>query len=128
MHDPAAWLIRAIESGDYSQPQKVEKKRVQKMVEQRQKAKDDLRERFAGEYMTYLSGELEALRTEHEQAYEIFCGEFTQYWDLTCRDLSDDKQEIIRLQFFENFTEENPVLEIFTFWQWVEHKRLEKLD
>lgn len=124
MNDPAAWLIKAIESGDYSLPQKVETKRAQRMAAQKQQAREATRQRLASEYRDYLSGELDALRTEHEEAFEIFCDEFRQFWDLTCRDLTEDKLGIIQLQFFEKFAEQNPNLEILNFWQWVEGRRV----
>jgi hypothetical protein len=125
MKDPAAWLIKAIESGDYSQPQKVETKRAQRIAAQKQQAREATRQRLASDYNAYLSGELDTLRTEHEEAYEVFCEEFTQFWDLACFDLTKDKREMMRLSFFEKFAEENPGLEVLTFWQWVENEKPE---
>lgn len=122
MNDPAGWLIKAIESGAYSLPQKVEKKRAQRITTQNQKAKDAVREKLAGDYRAYLSGELETIRLQHKEAYDVFCEEFAQFWELTCRDLTEDKRGIIQIQFLEKFAEQNPSLEILTFWQWAERK------
>ena len=123
MKDPAAWLIKAIESGDYSLPKKTKTKRMQKIVEQSQKARAPTREQFADEYKAYLSGELEALRTENEQAYEIFCEQFDHFWSLVGRDLPKDHREIMMLNYLEKFAEENPALEVYTFWKWAELER-----
>lgn len=125
MNDPAAWLIKAIESGAYSLPQKIETKRAQRTTAQKQNAKDALRESLASDYQAYLSRELEVLQLRHEEAYRIFCEEFAQFWELTCRDLTEDKRGIIQLQFFEKFAEQSPSLEILTFWQWVENEKPE---
>lgn len=120
MKDPAAWLIRAIESGDYSLPQKTESKRAQKTAAQKQAARDAIREQFAGEYRAYLSGELETLQAENEQAHEAFSQEFAQFWDLACRNLGEEHRGMMRLNFFEKFAGDHPSLEIHTFWQWAE--------
>ena len=123
MKEPAAWLIRAIESGDYSLPQKVESKRVQTTAAQKQAAREAIREQFAGDYRAYLSVQLEALRAEDEQTYEAFSQEFAQFWDLACRNLGEEHRGMMMLNFFEKFAGDNPSLEIHTFWQWAELER-----
>lgn len=120
MKDPAAWLIKAIESGDYAKPQKARGgKRSEKATAPRRKGSDALRERLAEEYAGYLSGELESLQTRHEQAYKVFGEEFAAYWDLACRGVAEDERESVRVHFLEKFAEENPALGILTFGQWV---------
>lgn len=126
MKDPAAWLIKAIENGDYSLPQKAESKRAQKTAEQKQAEKKAIREQFADEYRAYLDGELEALQTENEQVYEAFSQEFAQFWDLACRNLGEEHRAIMQLNFFEKFVGDNPDLEIHAFWEWVEIEKNRK--
>lgn len=120
MKDPAAWLIKAIESGDYSLPLKVESKRVQKTAAQKQAAREAIREQFADDYRAYLSGKLETLQTENEHAYEAFDEEFAHFWDLACRNLGEEHRGTMRLNFFEKFAGDNLSLGIHTFWQWAE--------
>lgn len=119
MKDPAAWMIRAIESGDYSQPPMAESKRIQKAAAQKQAAREAIRERFAGDYRAYLSGQLEVLRAEDERVYEAFSEEFAQFWDLACRNLGEEHRERMQLNFFEKFAEESPNLAILNFWEWL---------
>lgn len=117
---PAAWLIRAIESGDYSLPLEVKVRRAEKVESAEQKAKEELREKFLGAYHKFLSQELEALQENNSQAYEVFCEEFDHYWTAIAGSVSEDQRDLMRLHFFEHFAEEAPQLGIQGFWQWVE--------
>ena len=117
---PAAWLIRAIESGDYSLPSEVKSRRAGKVETEDQKAREELRAKFLGAYHEYLGQELESFRENNSQAYEVFCVEFGHYWTAIAGSVSEDQRDLMRLHFFEHSAEESPQLGILGFWQWAE--------
>jgi hypothetical protein len=73
MKDPAAWLIRAIENGDYSQPSKVEERRQRRPCAKKQKSGSRLEERYRGEYHHRYLRPLQAeLKEKHPEAASIY--------------------------------------------------------
>jgi hypothetical protein len=116
--DPASWIIRAIERGNYSQPSKVEAKRQQKAAVKKQKSREETRKQLMSEYHIYLRQELQDLEANHTEWHEHFFQEFEQYWKLVCRDLSNDKRELMSLHFLEKYAEEHPDVQISLFDQW----------
>jgi hypothetical protein len=77
MKDPVAWLIGAIESGDYSQPPNVEAKRRQEEATHKRKAAEARREQEAAElsplYAAYLHSALNRIESQHASEYGAFC-------------------------------------------------------
>lgn len=120
--DPASWLIRAIERGNYSQPPKVEAKRQQTAAAKKQKSREEVRQRLMSEYHAYLSQELQDLKANHTDWHEFFTQKFEEFWRDVCRNLGEDKRELMSVHFLEKFASEYSDVEIFTFDQWVKEK------
>lgn len=123
--DPASWLIRAIERGNYSQPPKVEAKRQQKAAAKKQKSREETRQRLVGEYREYLRHELQDIKANYPDGYKVFSDQFEDYWKSVCRDLGEDKREMMSIHYLEKFAGDYPEAEISTFEQWAKKEHPE---
>src|SRR5262249_12014979 len=95
MRDPAAWLIKAIESGDYSQPVKAEKKRAEAAARRQLEAKQEREEKYTELYFAeYVAPFRDQLETNNAEAFEVYqqrCERMDRY--------STDRDECERERF-----------------------------
>lgn len=126
MKDPAAWLIRAIENGDYSQPSKVEEHRQKKAVAKKEKERQQLEERYRGEYQHQYLRPLQAeLKENHPEAasiYEKRCAN----WDNFFPDHPPEMRDLWKLSDLEVMAEEFPKFGFLNFWEWVKIRLTEE--
>ncbi len=122
MKEPSAWLIKAIQSGDYSQPQAVETKRQAKEFSEKRKREEQETARLRVEYRKVLEAEFETLKREHKEQYEAFAKSFAREWESTKHlfgDKPDDHKqeaELFRLEWFAGWHRDFPVP---TFDEWL---------
>ena len=123
--DPAAWLIKAIESGRYSQPVKVEEKRWKRTADQSRKGREEAEQKYRGEYMeTYLRpmlAYLEAVNSELFEYYESRCASMDKLYP----ECSEEDLALWKLCELEVVFAEYPDSGFLTFWQWLQESRPE---
>lgn len=119
MKDPTAWLIRAIESGDYSQPPKVAEQQKKKVAEKKQKDRKQIEELYRAEY---LSDYLRPLRAELKEKYPEAASIYEKRclnWDTFFPDHPEELRDIWKLSDLEVIAEEFPKFGFLNFWEWV---------
>jgi hypothetical protein len=119
MKDPAAWLIRAIENGSYTQPPKVEEARQKTARTKAEKRKKEMESQFKTEYIEqYLLPLREALAEKHPDAAEIY-EKRCRNWDEFFPDRPVELRNAWKLSDLEVMTEEYPEFGFLTFWAWM---------
>jgi hypothetical protein len=133
MKEPAAWLIRAIEKGNYSQPSDIEQKRKRAgerertaKTEAEKKAREEHREKFIDRYHDYLRPERDRIERERPDEYKRYADFIAG--NRVLRTISEIHQERTALGFFEDFIEERPELGVLTFWQWDKERNSEAFE
>ena len=119
MKDPAAWLIRAIENGGYTQPPKVEEARKKRSNAKAEKRKQEMEAQYRKEYITgYLRPLQASLAENHPEAaalYEKRC----RNWDEFFPNRPVELRNAWKLSDLEVITEEHPEFGFLTFWAWM---------
>ena len=123
MKDPSAWLIKAIESGDYSQPQAVEKKRKIKAFAEQKKREEEQIERLRVVYAEFLKAELKALKKKDKDQYEAFATSFAKEWERMSKIAGEDKRPMMELHHLEWFAGWHRDFPIITFEEWRERQK-----
>jgi hypothetical protein len=127
MKDPAAWLIRAIEKGDYSQPARLEEKRRARAAESAKKRREEAdakyRPRYLSEYLQPFALHLPKLSPEAFAIYTERCTRMDQY--LT--QLDGAQRERFKLWDLEEMAKDWPELELLGFDAWLEENHPEAL-
>lgn len=126
--DPAAWLIRAIEKGDYSQPVQLEKTRTQRTRQRVESRQQEIERQFRSEYAeSYLIPLSASLPTLHPEAAKLYAHRCAQ-WDLDFPEHAVAVRESWKLADLEVLAEERHDFRILTFWQWLKVKHPEVAD
>jgi len=134
MKDPAAWLIKAIESGNYSQPAKAEEKRAKREAEKKaeenrriEEIRQNHRQRFLPKYLKHVREELARIEREHAEAFEQF-NEFVKEEREKAERMKVSKlrvEEIISFHadwFFNDAYWRKFQIPFTSFWEWDEKK------
>jgi hypothetical protein len=125
--DLAAWLIKAIERGNYSQPRNVSEKREK---EKKQKAEVATRElqnarekhelRFEKEHSNYVWQRVEEIKKSHPEAYSAF--EAATLDERQKAERAFRSTPILAKKVLEgalvSYFREHPQCPILDFWQW----------
>jgi len=123
MKEPSAWLIKAIESGDYSQPPAVEKKRKAKEFAEQRKREEEQTERLRVQYRQFLESELKTLKRKHKDQYEAFAQSFASDWQTQSRMMGEDKRPMMELHHLEWYAGWYRDFPILTFKEWREGQK-----
>lgn len=119
MKDPAAWLIRAIESGDYSQPPKLQAKRTQRAAEKKEQEREareaKYRPLYFAEYLEPFSANLSALNTEAFEVYQKRC----EQMDLNFSHWAQEDRERFKVWDLELMARDWPDLQLIRFDDWL---------
>lgn len=122
MKDPAAWLVRAIESGDYSQPPKVEEARQRKAIAKREKERKEIEERYRADYIRLYLRPLQAeLKDRYPEAASIYARRCVS-WDESFADHPAELRDLWKLSDLEVMAEEFPKFGFLNFWEWVKRE------
>lgn len=125
--EPAAWLIKAIEKGNYSQPRTVAEKRARekkRRADESQRALETARERhqqrFGETYSAYVRQRVEEIKKSHHEAYRTF--EETSAEDHKKTEHILRGRPFLAQKVFEgeavNYFCNHPECPILDFWQW----------
>lgn len=114
----AGFLISAIESGSYTAPAPVERKRKANAIAEQKKQEQAETERLKAEYNTFLKGELESLKKNHKAEYEEFATDFAHFWDIIGNNLKADKRPMVELAHLERYAGQRAGFPVMTFAEW----------
>lgn len=114
----AGFLISAIESGDYTAPAPVEKKRKANVIAEQKKQEQAELENLKVAYSKFLKGELESLKKNHKAEYEEFSTDFGHFWEIIGKNLQEDKRAMVELGHLERYAEQRADFPILTFAEW----------
>jgi hypothetical protein len=119
MKDPASWLIRAIEKGNYTQPPQVEKKRRERANKRTEERRRQIELQYRNEYAgAYLRPLRDSLAESHPEAAEIYA----QHCARLDQDYPERPDELLqewKLSDLETLANERPEFGLLTFWQWL---------
>ena len=119
MNDPAAWLIKAIEKGNYTQPPQVEHKRRQQAAKGAEERRNEIAAQYWGEYVeAYLLPLRATLAELHPGAAEIYAA-MCRNLDELFSDRDQAELESWKLGDLEVLAKERPEFGLLTFWQWL---------
>jgi hypothetical protein len=118
----AGFLISAIESGDYTAPTPVQRKREAKTLEAQRKQAQEQTEKMRAEYFQFLKAELATLKKKHKDQHKAFSDDFAKFWDRIGRNLQADKRDMLEISHLEKFAEEHADFPIWTFDEWRERQ------
>jgi len=119
----AGFLISAIESGEYSTPEPVQKKRKAKEFAEQKKREEEQTARLKAEYAKFLTKELSNLKKKHKDQYEAFAQSFARDWAEQSRFASEDKRQMMELHHLEWFAGWHRDFPIITFEEWRERQK-----
>lgn len=125
MNDPAAWLIRAIEKGNYSQPAPVEKKRSQSAAQKVEARRVEIEQQFRGEYAeSYLVPLRDSLAVLHPVAAQVYAQHCAEM-DRTFTDRPAEELIAWKLADLGMLIEKHAEWGLLTFEQWMQVKHPE---
>lgn len=119
----AGFLITAIESGNYTAPAPVQKKRQAKAFTEQRKREEAKTERLRAEYTNFLKTEFVTLKKKHKDQYQKFAESFAKEWESQSRMVSEDKRPMMELSHLEWFIGWQRDFPIRTFEEWQEQQR-----
>ena len=119
----AGFLISAIESGEYSTPEPVQKKRKAKEFAEQKKQEEEQTAKLRAEYAKFLTKELSNLKKKHKDQYEAFAQSFARDWAEQSRFVSEDKRKMMELHHLEWFAGWHRDFPIITFEEWRERQK-----
>lgn len=125
MKDPAAWLIRAIEKGNYTQPAPVEKKRRQSAAQKAEARRAEIEQQFRGEYAeSYLVPLRDSLAVLHPVAAQVYAQHCAEM-DRTFTDRPAEELAAWKLADLGMLIEKHAEWGLLTFEQWMQVKHPE---
>lgn len=119
----AGFLISAIESGQYSTPEPVQKKRKAKQVAEQVRQKEEEAAQLRAIYNNFLKDELLILKRKHKDHYEAFAKSFASEWEDQRRFVGEDKREILEIHHLEWFAGWHRDFPILTFEEWKDRQK-----
>jgi hypothetical protein len=125
--DVAAWLIRAIERGNYSQPVKIveqktkeEKRKTEEVTKALTEARQRHEKRFEAQYSDYVQEQMADIKKSHPEAYRTYEREradVRQKTERAFRSVPTLMRKALEADFMDFFFN-HPVCPVLNFWQW----------
>jgi pyruvate/2-oxoglutarate dehydrogenase complex dihydrolipoamide acyltransferase (E2) component len=121
--DAAAWLIRAIERGDYSAPPKLAAQAKQTQAVQQQQQRAQTQADYRSAYEAYLRQEMQAFKAKSPTGWDFFVQDMNSTYAAVNYHLSEAERPAAELTCFELFIGRNASLGVKSFHAWLREQR-----